>query len=227
MTLSLHAQVVERRLFGLDSSGSRPEALASGPDHGDASKAKPVNVGVGVAELDARPVPLVTAVAAVPGVIHVVLTRGASGGIGLGFSRATAEQQSGPFIIKQMVPGSVVERSQQIVLGDMLEAVDNISVRDKSVEQVREIILGAPGSSVTLSITRKPPPAESGAASSPASPSSAVPKEQEWVGKDSNRGTEFDKTIEALLARVQGSLQLYSLSALSSLHVRFWWHAFV
>lgn len=205
MTISLHAQVVERRLFGLDSSGSRPEALASSPDHGDPSKAKPVNVGVGVAESDARPVPLVTA----PNVIHVVLTRGASGGIGLGFSRATAEQQSGPFIIKQMVPGSVVERSQQIVPGDMLEAVDNISVHDKSVEQVREIILGAPGSSVTLSITRKPPPAEFGAAlqgSSPASPSSAVPETQEWVGQDSNRGTEFDKTIEALLARVQGSL---------------------
>jgi len=89
--------------------------------------------------------------------MSVVVTRGDTGGIGLGFSRLTKEYTSGPFVIKKLVPAGAAEQSGQFLVGDLLCGVDVSPVHDLTLDQVKALILGPVGSTVNLTIFRPPP----------------------------------------------------------------------
>ena len=109
----------------------------------------------------------------------VVLRREASGGLGLGFGRRNPDTG---LCIMLLIPGTVAERCQQLQIGDLLIAVDQTygprshnelcamiahaqshrhtdascshrSVHALGVPEVRRLILGPPGSLVSLTIT--------------------------------------------------------------------------
>jgi len=46
-----------------------------------------------------------------PNVFDVALNRAATGGIGLGFSRLTPADTSGPFVVQQLIPGAALFRA--------------------------------------------------------------------------------------------------------------------
>ena len=73
----------------------------------------------------------------------VLLTRGSTGGIGLGFRGHAAT--TGPFPVDMLVPGSPAEHCQRIRPGDLIIAVNNVSAQSLSVDQVRELIVGNAG----------------------------------------------------------------------------------
>ena len=75
------------------------------------------------------------------------LMRGPTGGVGLGISRA---ERSGPFVVRQLVPGSAVEQSKRMQMGDQLHEVSGVSVHDQSLDQVKALILGQPGTVLSL-----------------------------------------------------------------------------
>ena len=75
------------------------------------------------------------------------LIRGPTGGVGLGISRA---ERSGPFVVRQLVPGGSVEQSKRVQVGDQLHEVGGVSVHDKSLDEVKVLILGQPGTALSL-----------------------------------------------------------------------------
>lgn len=70
----------------------------------------------------------------------------------------------------------------------------------RNVSRAKSAHVVAEAEADTRPVQLAPPPSDFGSSS----PSSAVPETQEWVGRDTGRGTEFEKSIDALLARVQG-----------------------
>ncbi|EKX38951.1 hypothetical protein GUITHDRAFT_143937, partial [Guillardia theta CCMP2712] len=57
-------------------------------------------------------------------------------------------------VIKGCVKGGAADRDGRIEASDVIVAVDGVEARDKSIEQVREMIIGPQGSSVTLKLKK-------------------------------------------------------------------------
>ena len=99
-----------------------------------------------VRQAPAQPAPQVLQAPAQPAQ-ELNLIRGPTGGVGLGISRAA---RSGPFVVRQLVPGSAVEQSNRMQMGDHLHEVSGVSVHDKGLDQVKALILGQPGTLLSL-----------------------------------------------------------------------------
>ena len=63
---------------------------------------------------------------------------------------------SRPFRVLQCITGSPAYNSGKIRTGDILLSVDGISVSEKSIVEVSELIKGRPGSTVKMTFTRPP-----------------------------------------------------------------------
>jgi len=59
----------------------------------------------------------------------------------------------GPFVIVSVHPEGPAGVSGKVAAGDMLHAVDYTSLHDKTEAQVRSMILGRPGSEISLIIS--------------------------------------------------------------------------
>ena len=75
-------------------------------------------------------------------------TAGAQSGVGILFHKP--DGAVGPFRIANLLSGGAAETSGKIKIGDTLHAVDNTSVYPLDTQQATQLILGEPGSSVTL-----------------------------------------------------------------------------
>ena len=83
---------------------------------------------------------------------HVHLIRAPKGGVGIGFIKAGNE--SGPFIIWQVAPTGPAKASGQVHDGDLLHAVNGVSVHDATPADVTKLIVGQPGTSLRLTLSR-------------------------------------------------------------------------
>lgn len=72
----------------------------------------------------------------------------AQSGVGFTFHKATGA--SGPFQIVDLNPGGPARQSGRIKPGDWLHAVNDTCVHELDTQQTTELILGTPGSQVTL-----------------------------------------------------------------------------
>jgi hypothetical protein len=63
---------------------------------------------------------------------------------------------SRPFRVLQCILGSPAYNSGKIRTGDILLSVDGVSVSEKSIVEVSELIKGRPGSTVKMTFTRPP-----------------------------------------------------------------------
>lgn len=121
-----------------------------------------------------------------PSQAAVSVVRGPTGGIGMGFSRETQQvsrpsglgavvetvaRTSGPYVIRQFVAGSPSESCGELKVGDLLHAVNGVSVYDLGVEQVKALIIGTPGTQVSLITT---PAAAAPAAAAAVAPAAAA-----------------------------------------------------
>jgi hypothetical protein len=73
---------------------------------------------------------------------------GRRSGVGVQFHKAPGAV--GPFRIADMAPDGSARQSGRIMAGDWLHAVDNTCVHELDTQRTTELILGAPGSPVTL-----------------------------------------------------------------------------
>ena len=64
------------------------------------------------------------------------------------------DPHAGPYFIVNMVLGGSALASGLVEINDILHAVNGHSVYESSIEEVRALIVGTPGSSVTLRISR-------------------------------------------------------------------------
>ena len=83
---------------------------------------------------------------------HVHLIRAPKGGVGIGFIKAGND--SGPFIIWQVAPTGPAKASGQVHDGDLLHAVNGVSVHDATPADVTKLIVGQPGTSLRLTLSR-------------------------------------------------------------------------
>ena len=62
---------------------------------------------------------------------------------------------STPLRIESIIPGSPADKSKQLKPGDTITAVNGTSIQGKTLDQVRPMIAGKDGTTVTLSISRQ------------------------------------------------------------------------
>lgn len=79
-------------------------------------------------------------------------TTGATAGVGLFFVQA--QGGFGACEVDEVIPGSSADEQGSIRVGDVLTAVDSRDIRGLSLAQVRDAIVGQPGSLVTLTLNR-------------------------------------------------------------------------
>ena len=82
-------------------------------------------------------------------------TTGATAGVGLFFVQA--QGGFGACEVDEVIPGSSADEQGSIRVGDVLTAVDSRDIRGLSLAQVRDAIVGQPGSLVTLTLNRPAP----------------------------------------------------------------------
>ena len=82
----------------------------------------------------------------------ISLARGETGGIGLVLHREAAS--TGPFAIKRMAAGGAAQVCQELAVGDELHEIDDVSVHDMRLDQLKDAILGAPGTAIRLTVVR-------------------------------------------------------------------------
>ena len=82
----------------------------------------------------------------------ISLSRGETGGIGLVLHREAAS--TGPFAIKRLAAGGAAQVCQKLAVGDELHEIDDVSVHDMRLDQLKDTILGAPGTAIRLTVVR-------------------------------------------------------------------------
>ena len=61
-------------------------------------------------------------------------------------------------MLRLQVPGGSADRCGKIIANDVIVSVDGSAVRGRSLQELRDLILGAPGSNISLSFMRGPNP---------------------------------------------------------------------
>ena len=61
-------------------------------------------------------------------------------------------------MFRLQVPGGSADRCGKIIANDVIVSVDGSAVRGRSLQELRDLILGAPGSNISLSFMRGPNP---------------------------------------------------------------------
>ena len=91
--------------------------------------------------------------------MQVDLMRGPTGGVGIGISRAQLPQsvwpvasEPGPFVVRHLVSGGTAEQCGQIQEGDLLHSINGVSVSNMTLEQAKPLILGQPGTLLSLNL---------------------------------------------------------------------------
>ena len=91
--------------------------------------------------------------------MQVDLMRGPTGGVGIGISRAQLPQcvwpvasEPGPLVVCSLVSGGTAEQCGQIREGDLLHSINGVSVSNMSLEQAKPLILGQPGTLLSLNL---------------------------------------------------------------------------
>ena len=79
------------------------------------------------------------------------LERSADGTVGIAFSRRL-DAQTGPFTTVHFKPGGAADLCRNLFVGDLLHAVDGTSVHNLTIKEVESLIVGAPTTSVLLTI---------------------------------------------------------------------------
>jgi len=83
--------------------------------------------------------------------------KGASAGEPVGVGLGIKKNVHGDFMVTQVAEGGVAAASGKVCNGDILQAVDGRQVAGLKSAALRELILGAPGSTVTLAFSRWTP----------------------------------------------------------------------
>jgi C-terminal processing protease CtpA/Prc len=85
----------------------------------------------------------------------VSIKRGENGVCGIGFGRVPADSLSGPYVVQQLVPSGAAAASG-LAIGDEIHCVGYVGVSDKTVEQVRALLIGhgTPGSIVVVGVKK-------------------------------------------------------------------------
>lgn len=76
-------------------------------------------------------------------------------GVGVFFQQ---DPDSHDVFVRSLVPGGSADRCGKILANDVIVSVDGSAVRGRSLQELRDLILGAPGSNISLSFMRGPNP---------------------------------------------------------------------
>jgi hypothetical protein len=86
----------------------------------------------------------------------VRLIRGASGTLGISLKKYDSTVSWGPYEILGLAPHGAAEAGGQLKKGDLIHAVDGISIEKTHLSHVVGLLRGTPGSATILAISRSP-----------------------------------------------------------------------
>lgn len=128
-------------------------------------------------------------------------TTGGPSGVGISFQKAAGVV--GPFDIVGVSDDGAAARSGKIRVGDALHGIDNLSVHPLETDQAVQLILGAPGSEVTLWMQPAPGGSQHPAAAAAEAPTPAPPPPNESALFNDGLGSvraEASPEVEAMAA---------------------------